>query len=259
MPGDVAKELITARFVEALREAVLEHDADCEPEESIRIRLSLHAGDAIEGEGEWAGRPVIAVCRLVDSALIKRVLAAAALGSIMENAPDLELSLLAVGERADERPETPLEPDGCGQVAGAGAKLPVAAGREHRPQVARPDAEHREVEVVLHAETGEEARLLVGTPHPELRARTGRELRDLLAVELDRARARWEVAGDHVEERRLAGAVRAEDRAPLAVRDIQVDVAHGVEAAEPPADPPQAEDRLDVIGYFRLGHRAISR
>ena len=35
-----------------------------------------------------------------------------------------------MGERADERPETPLEPDGCGQVAGAGAKLPVAAGRE---------------------------------------------------------------------------------------------------------------------------------
>jgi hypothetical protein len=77
LPGDVAKELITDQFVEALREAVLEHDADCAPEESVRIRLSLHAGDAIDGDGEWAGQPVIVASRLVDSALIKRVLAAA--------------------------------------------------------------------------------------------------------------------------------------------------------------------------------------
>jgi hypothetical protein len=76
LPGDVAKELITAQFVEALREAVLEHDADCAPGESIRIRLSLHAGDVIDGEGEWAGQPVIVASRLVDSAVIKRVLAA---------------------------------------------------------------------------------------------------------------------------------------------------------------------------------------
>jgi len=57
---------------------VLEHDANCDPAESIRIRLSLHAGDVIEGEGEWAGQPVIAACRLVNSAVIRRVLAAAA-------------------------------------------------------------------------------------------------------------------------------------------------------------------------------------
>jgi len=78
LPGDVAKELVTAQFVEGLREAILEHDADCAPEESIRIRLSLHAGDVIDGEGEWAGQPVIVASRLVDSAVIKRVLAASA-------------------------------------------------------------------------------------------------------------------------------------------------------------------------------------
>jgi hypothetical protein len=76
LPGDVAKEVITAQFVEAFREAVVEHDADCDPQEQIRIRLSLHAGDVIEGDGEWAGQPVIAACRLVDSAVLRRVLAA---------------------------------------------------------------------------------------------------------------------------------------------------------------------------------------
>jgi hypothetical protein len=76
LPADVAKEMITAQFVEALREAIDDHDADCDSRESIRIRLALHAGDVIEGEGEWAGQAVIAACRLVDSAVLKRVLAA---------------------------------------------------------------------------------------------------------------------------------------------------------------------------------------
>ena len=73
--------------------------------------------------------------------------------------------------------------------------------------------------------------------------------------------SRWIVpyAVGRTEERRLAGAVRAEDRAPLAVRDIEVDIAHGVEAAEPPADPPQAEDRLGVFGYCFRGHVGVSR
>jgi hypothetical protein len=76
LPGDVAKEVVTTRFVEALRESIAEYNADCAPGESVRIRLSLNAGDVLEGDGEWAGQPVIAACRLVDSAVIKRVLAA---------------------------------------------------------------------------------------------------------------------------------------------------------------------------------------
>ena len=64
---------------------------------------------------------------------------------------------------------------------------------------------------------------------------------------------RGEVAADDVEEGGLAGAVRAEDRAALAGRDLEVDVANGVKAAEPPADPPQAEGRLGVFGCWCFG------
>jgi hypothetical protein len=77
LPGDIAKEAITSQFVEGLREGVSDHDAGCAPGESIRVRLSLHAGDVLEGDGEWAGQPVVIAARLVDSALLKRVLAAA--------------------------------------------------------------------------------------------------------------------------------------------------------------------------------------
>ena len=65
-----------------------------------------------------------------------------------------------------------------------------------------------------------------------------------------------DVAGDDVEQRRLARAVRPEDGAPLAVRDVEVDVAHGVEAAVAPADPPQAEDRLGAVGVCCIAQNA---
>lgn len=76
LPGEIPKEKIATRFVEQLREAVLEHDMECDPEDSIRIRLTLNAGDALDGDGEWAGQPVILACRLVDSSVLRRVLAA---------------------------------------------------------------------------------------------------------------------------------------------------------------------------------------
>ena len=68
--------------------------------------------------------------------------------------------------------------------------------------------------------------------------------------ELDRPRARGHVSGDHVEQRRFPGPVRAENRAALARRDVEVDVPHGVEAAEAPADPPKTEDRRDAVGLL---------
>ena len=52
-----------------------------------------------------------------------------------------------------------------------------------------------------------------------------------------------------------------EDGPPLAGRDVQGDVAHGVQAAEAPADLLEAEDRLGVLGCgassvtFLLDHR----
>lgn len=78
LPGDIPKERIATEFVEAISDAVLEHDADCAPEESIRLRISLNAGDALDGDGEWAGQSLIIACRLVDTPVIRRVLKASA-------------------------------------------------------------------------------------------------------------------------------------------------------------------------------------
>lgn len=76
-PATAPKEVITSRFVKALnRELRLHHD-ECPPDEGIRVRLALHAGDVHDGGDEWAGEAVVAACRLVDSDLLRGVLAAA--------------------------------------------------------------------------------------------------------------------------------------------------------------------------------------
>ena len=122
--------------------------------------------------------------------------------------PDLELALLAVRDRAHERPELRLQADGRGQLAGALAHLAVD-GAAAQAQVPAARAEHGEVEVVLDRQAEEEPGLLVRAPHPEARPAGGRELADVLAQELDRPGGRRHVAGDDVEERRLPGPVGA--------------------------------------------------
>src|SRR5439155_5889526 len=120
---------------------------------------------------------------------------------------------------------------------------PVARRQQHGSQMAALDAEDREVDVVLDAQAEEEPGLLIGAGQAELRSLAGRQGGDVLAKQLDGARGRREVARDDVEERRLPGPVRAENRATLAGEELEVDVADGMQAAEAPAEPPEAEDR----------------
>lgn len=77
LPAEVAKELITDRFVKALNRELRTYNDECLPAEVMRLRVALHAGDVHDGGTEWAGEAVVAACRLVDSDVLRRVLAAA--------------------------------------------------------------------------------------------------------------------------------------------------------------------------------------
>ncbi len=68
-----------------------------------------------------------------------------------------------------------------------------------------------------------------------------------------RAGGRREVAGDRVEQRRLAGAVRAEHRAPFAGRDPQIDVGERDQRAEMPADALELERMAPPEPWRRVG------
>src|SRR5207244_3578336 len=73
------------------------------------------------------------------------------------------------------------------------------------------------------------------------RAARRRDL-DPLAVELDLAGGRLVVAGEDLQQRRLAGAVLAEQPVDLAALDGQVDAVQGERAREALRDAGHAED-----------------
>src|SRR5205823_3909813 len=129
----------------------------------------------------------------------------------------------------------------------------VAPRQSHGEQMTVLDAQHREVEVVLDRQAEKQPRGLKGARQSGPRSPPRRLVRHLAAEELHGALGGRELAGDEVEERRLAGPVRAENGATFARPHLQVDLGHGAQAAETPADPPQAEDRLGALGV-RLGY-----
>jgi hypothetical protein len=65
---------------------------------------------------------------------------------------------------------------------------------------------------------------------------------------------RWENSGDEIEQRGLAGAVRADDGLAVARHDLERDVAHGVQAAEALGQALELEDRLAAAGLRVRAH-----
>src|SRR5450432_3904743 len=72
-----------------------------------------------------------------------------------------------------------------------------------------------------------------------MRTLVGLETRDFFPEQPDRASIRYKVARDQVEERRLAGAIGADDKSALARHHLQRDAVHGRQA---PEDLPEAAD-----------------
>ena len=92
---------------------------------------------------------------------------------------------------------------------------------------------------------------LEGTADPALAAFGRRQRGDVFAVEDDRALRRRQHARDQVEQRRLAGAVRADQADDFAAPDRDRDVAVGNQAAEALPDTAGFEE-------WRRRHRAAS-
>ena len=113
---------------------------------------------------------------------------------------------------------------------------PVDVGGARTQQRKAPprDAAAGEEDAVADAQAAEQLRDLVGAPHAAADALMRRQVGDVLAEEADAAGGRHEVAGDGVEQRRLAGAVGAEHRAPFAGRDPHVDAGERHQRAEMP-------------------------
>ncbi len=94
--------------------------------------------------------------------------------------------------------------------------------------------------VVVHAPAGEHAGLLEGAHHAQSRNLIGPQTIEFRAAVDDGAGRRLDVAGDGIEGRRLAGAVRADQRQHLALPDLE---RHAVDGDEPAEADGEAVDR----------------
>ena len=112
-------------------------------------------------------------------------------------------------------------------------------------------------DVVAHAHVRREAELLVDDGDAAVpRVRRGRE-DHRLAVELDRAGGGLDDAGQHLHQRRLAGAVLAEQRRHLAGADVEGDALQRVDVAVGFRDVARREDDVADRG-IRPGHHFTS-
>ena len=142
-------------------------------------------------------------------------------------------------EQARDLDELPLADrerlDGGAELHVAEAELVEDAARVLRqapPPVDERDVQPTEVDVVLHAELGDETELLVHEGDPVRLRVVGVPQRDLLALEADDAFVGPDEPDKCLHERALAGAVVPADRVHLARTHIQREPAYGAHRAE---------------------------
>ena len=163
-----------------------------------------------------------------------------------QRADDLDHPLLAAGQRAGGLVGEVTDAHHLEEPAGSCRRRPLGRARGGQPeQDAEESRGHLRVETRQHVlergELAEEPAVLEGPPDALRRHHVGSEAIDPLRAEADGAGRQRGVSGDRVEERRLAGTVRADDRAHLAGVEAQGNAGDGGEPAVPHGDVVQLE------------------
>ena len=100
-----------------------------------------------------------------------------------------------------------------------------------------PAQQRADDDIVLNAESAGNGRTIWKVrPMPRRQMRVGRQAVDAFAVEADRAGVGRKHAGDHVEQRGLAGAVGTDQREDRAGRHLEAHVVDREQAAKALAD-----------------------
>src|SRR5437867_7704884 len=165
-----------------------------------------------------------------------------------EGAPELHPLLQPVGQPAGRRladrldlqkVDDPLDERPVLEFLTA-SRTPVERLQQKAPPRLEEPSRH---EVVEHAHPLEQGHVLEGARDAEDGNVGGPEVRPVSAVEDDPSLVRVVEPADHVEQRRLAGAVRTDDGEDLAAADLDAHLAQRDERAEADADAPHLEER----------------
>src|SRR5262249_1522144 len=174
-----------------------------------------------------------------------------------ERPPQLHALLQAVGQLAGQRLADRLDLQKVDHALDERAVRQLLALRRSPPdRVEQKVTAHLQQatghEVVEHAHALEERDVLKRAGNTELGHVGCGQARAITPLEQDAAFVRMVEAADDVQERRLAGAVGADDREDLSALDVQADIAQGEQRAEAHAHT----FHLQQGTRDRLAHRA---
>ena len=124
------------------------------------------------------------------------------------------------------------EPAGASRVAPQAEQVEQLGGACGRPARPDADAERRDLDVLAHRERRERVRVLERPRETGAAAAVRGPAGDVSALELDPALRRPVEAAQDVHERRLAGAVRADQADDLAPPQLERDLAQRLHALE---------------------------
>ena len=218
-----------------LAAAVEHHHVVGDVHHDAHVVLDQHDGDAaLLVDVQDVARHVLLLV-LVHAA--HRLVEQQHLGLQRQRAPQLHALPEAVGERGGRLLAQVLQLQELDDLLAGGAmadllalrQAPIEHAAEHARAHAHVAAEHQ---VVEHGEAAEQGDVLERARHAERRDLARRPARDVAALEHDAAGIRLVEAGDHVEQRGLAGAVGADDREDAALGDVDRHAVDGGDAAE---------------------------
>src|SRR5690242_7266149 len=109
---------------------------------------------------------------------------------------------------------------------------PLAIEPQQRIPAQTRQAEQRQRDVPQQRVLGEQRDDLISPRQSQMGAAARRQASQLLVEKRHRAGVGFEFAGDEIEQRRLAGAVGADDQAPLARRNDEIEAAGDAQTAE---------------------------
>ena len=171
----------------------------------------------------------------------------------------LELAAFAMREIARPRGEAIVEAHGARRGVDPRKNSRIGVRPIEIEMTAFGRSEHAEIQILLDGQRIEQRRGLKGAAQAERDAPMHRHACDVALSDPHRAPRRPNLASDHVEEGGLAGAVRPDDRAALALRDGHSNVAQGLEAAEPDRYPIERKSRCSRRRGRSYGHFGLSR
>ena len=153
------------------------------------------------------------------------------LGHERERAGDVEQLFLALRKQARFGVELGVEAEDRGHVAHLGPERGVAAQRAEEAEAAACLRDDGDGDRLGHGQCREDVDELERARHAALGELDRADAGDVLALEADDALVRLQEARENVDERRLAGAVRADDGDGLAVGDRERHAVEGDEVA----------------------------